>query len=468
MACLRRLLTILGLAATLTAAVPASTPAGPTQTAPVQHVPISNSDAEHIISDAYIVVYHDNITDTAVTAHQAHWATTLAKRNIGKRSTNISTRTGSQANHPAIPNRPLSITVRTFSIGSMRAMALDADASTAVEVQSADEVAFLEADAHVYLTSVVEQGNSTTGLARLSAKQTGQRDYFYDDSAGQGVTAFVVDSGIMIDHVEFEGRAEWGFNAVNDNNTDENGHGSHVAGTIGGATFGVAKKISLVAVKVADVNGTATLSGLMQGLDYVYNTAIQRNITHKSVVNLSMGASYSSTINTAMTALRSTGLLPVVAAGNNASDASLTSPASSASALTVGAIDQATDARAWFSNFGPAVDIWAPGVNVVSVGIYNTTAVASLSGTSMACPHVAGLAAYFMGLGLRSAGAGAGEAGDGRVDVATSTSLPLNVTGDVDVLVSFVLAVAGVGNVTAAGEMGGSTGLIANNLLDFD
>lgn len=192
MAPLKRFLTLLCLTAALVAAVPNSGQRGNRQIFPLSRVPIANPEAEHIIPDAYIVVYNDTIDDATVNAHQTYWAATLAKRNKDKRST---TPPEGSSSHT---NRPLSTTLRAFTIGSMRAMALDADESTAIEIQSADEVAFLEADAHVYLTDVVEQGNSTTGLARLSAKQTGETDYFYDDSAGEGVTAYVVDTGASL------------------------------------------------------------------------------------------------------------------------------------------------------------------------------------------------------------------------------------------------------------------------------
>lgn len=178
-------------------------------------VPIKNPNAREIIPNKYIVVYNETFSNAIVTAHQQKWATTLAARNIGKRS---------------LDNRALSTSVQTFSIGALRAMAVDADDSSAVEMTGADCVSYIEADAMVRINAAVQQVNATSGLVRLSSAAPGAQNYVFDDSAGQGVTAFIVDTGIMTNHTDFEGRATLAFNAVNQVNTDENGHGSHVAG----------------------------------------------------------------------------------------------------------------------------------------------------------------------------------------------------------------------------------------------
>ncbi|KAF3762140.1 putative serine endopeptidase [Cryphonectria parasitica EP155] len=385
-------------------------------------VPIANPTAKNIIQNSYIVVYNESCSDDEVVAHQAHWTVTMARRNIGKRSN--------------IGDRFLSTTVKTFSIGTVRAMALDADDQSAIEINQADEVAFIESDTQMHIETLITQDDATTGLARLSASQPGGLNYSYDDSAGEGITVFVIDTGIMTNHTQFQGRATLGFNAVNDINTDENGHGSHVAGTIGGYTFGVAKKVSLVGVKVLDASGEGSYSGILSGIEYVVDTIKAGNLSGKAVVNMSLGGSKSQAINQAITAVRIAGAVPVVAAGNDHEDASNDSPASAPGAITVGAIDQTTDQRAWFSNFGQVVDVFAPGVNVESVGIQNTTATKTEDGTSMASPHVAGLAAYLMALH--------------------------NIT-DVGVVEATILGLAGATNSSVMENAMLTTDLIANN-----
>lgn len=180
--------------------------------------------------------------------------------------------------------------------------------------------------------------------------------------------------------------------------TDENGHGSHVSGTIAGATFGVAKNATLIGVKVLDADGGGTNSGVIQGLNFVASDAKSKGLSGKAVMNMSLGGSKSSAVNAAVEAIASAGVVPVVAAGNENQDAGNTSPASSPNAITVGAIDQTSDQKASFSNFGTSVDVFGPGVNVESVSIKSDSASTLLSGTSMASPHIAGLAAYLMSL----------------------------------------------------------------------
>ncbi|KAK7732503.1 hypothetical protein SLS53_008508 [Cytospora paraplurivora] len=347
-------------------------------------VPIRNHGAKNTIPNKYIVVYGDEFDDDTVGAHQAYWAATIARRNIGKRS--------------LVDNRLLNTNVHTFTIGALRAMALEADDTSAIEINSADEVSYIEADTYIHINNAITQQDATTGLARMSSSKPGATSYIYHDSAGEGITAFIVDTGIMTDHEEFEGRAVLAFNSVDDADTDESGHGSHVAGTIGGKTFGVAKRATLVGVKVMGQNGLGSLSSTLAGLDFVYQTVRQRRLSGKSVMNLSLDGDLSQALNKAIDTLRAEGVVPVVSAGNDNTDAGNSSPSSAPGAITVGAIDQTTDQRAWFSNFGPHVDVFAPGVNVESVGIHSTTDTRILNGTSMASPHVAGLAAYLMAL----------------------------------------------------------------------
>ncbi|KAK3291856.1 peptidase S8/S53 domain-containing protein [Chaetomium fimeti] len=346
-------------------------------------VPISNPGILNAIPNRYIVVYNNTFNDDDIDVHEKSVIQTIAKRNVAKRS---------------MTGKLLSTTVDTYKIGKWRAMALDADDLMINDIFSAKEVSYIEQDARISINARAVQGRTTTGLARLSHSDAGARTYVFDDSAGEGITAFVVDTGIRVTHQEFEGRATFAANFIDDVDDDEQGHGSHVAGTIGGKTFGVAKKANLVGVKVLGADGSGSNSGVLAGMQFVAENATAMGLSGKAVMNMSLGGGASRAINAAINSIEAAGVVPVVAAGNEAQDTANTSPGSAEAAITVGAIDQTTDAIAEFSNFGELVDIFAPGVEVLSVGIQSDNSSKSLSGTSMASPHVAGLAAYLMAL----------------------------------------------------------------------
>ena len=197
---------------------------------------------------------------------------------------------------------------------------------------------------------------------------------------------------------QFQGRATFLANFAGDNKlSDGNGHGTHVAGTIGGVDYGVAKKTKLYAVKVLNANGSGTTAGVIAGMDFVTADSATRSCPNGTVANMSLGGSKSTAINAAAAAMVRAGVFLAVAAGNSDDDANFYSPASEVTACTVGASDN-TDTRAWFSNYGSVVDIFAPGVDVLSAWIGNPTATETISGTSMASPHIAGLGAYLLAL----------------------------------------------------------------------
>ncbi|MCY0934567.1 S8 family peptidase [Streptomyces sp. H34-S4] len=226
--------------------------------------------------------------------------------------------------------------------------------------------------------------------------------YTYPAKA-EGVTAYIVDTGINTLHQEFGGRARWGANAVfMEGATDCNGHGTHVAGTVGGATYGVAKGVSLVAVKVADCRGDASLSAITGGIDWMVKDALKSPAT-PAVANMSLGGGHSFALNRAVARAVASGITFAVAAGNSAENACTGSPAGVPQALTVGATD-AQDRRASFSNYGACVDLSAPGVGVTSAWKGSATATARASGTSMAAPHAAGAAALVLARGLAAGG----------------------------------------------------------------
>ena len=210
------------------------------------------------------------------------------------------------------------------------------------------------------------------------------------------MTAYVVDTGIRPDHVDFGGRVEAGFSAIADGlgTGDCNGHGTHVAGTIGGTAYGMAKAVRLVPVRVLGCDGSGLVSGIVGGLDWIIG---QHAAGIPAVANLSLGGGASTSLDNAIEAAVNDGVSVVVAAGNSNVDACTGSPARVPAALTVGATGQ-SDVRASFSNYGSCLDLFAPGVGISSTWHTSTTATASLSGTSMAAPHVAGAAAALLQL----------------------------------------------------------------------
>lgn len=263
------------------------------------------------------------------------------------------------------------------------------------KLQNNPDVAFIEQDAQITIQAT--QDDAPWGLARLSNKEPGSTTYTYDDSAGEGTCAYIVDTGIDAEHEEFEGRAQFVENFTQDPDGDGQGHGTHCAGTIGSKTYGVAKKTTLFGVKVLDDSGSGTNADVIAGMEFVVGDAPERAECEKgTVVNMSLGGTFSQAVNDAAAAIVDAGIFLAVAAGNEASDAQNSSPASEPKACTVGASDDA-DQIAEFSNFGSVVDVFGPGVDILSTVPGGSSE--ELSGTSMASPHVAGLAAYFIGLG---------------------------------------------------------------------
>ncbi|MER7487047.1 S8 family peptidase [Streptomyces sp. NPDC126497] len=216
--------------------------------------------------------------------------------------------------------------------------------------------------------------------------------YTYPDSAGSGVTAYVIDTGVRITHQQISGRATYGYDAVDGDTTasDGNGHGTHVATTIAGSTYGVAKKAKIVAVRVLDDNGSGTTAGVIAGIDWV-----TRNHSGPSVANLSLGGGASTALDTAVRNSIASGVTYAVAAGNSGANASSYSPARVTEALTVGATTS-TDARAGYSNHGSVLDLFAPGSSITAGWHTGDSATSTISGTSMATPHVAGAAAVYL------------------------------------------------------------------------
>ncbi|MFG3113703.1 S8 family peptidase [Streptomyces sp. NPDC048197] len=231
------------------------------------------------------------------------------------------------------------------------------------------------------------------GLDRIDQADTqGDKKYNYPDSAGDGVTAYVIDTGVHISHKDFGGRASYGFNAIDgsDKAEDDNGHGTHVSGTIAGAAHGVAKKAKIVAVKVLDGQGSGTTEQVVAGIDWV-----TKNHKGPSVANMSLGGGVDEALDAAVKKAIDSGVTFGVAAGNESSDAGQSSPARVKEAITV-ASSTNKDEQSDFSNFGSVVDIYAPGSDITSDWNSGDDATKTISGTSMATPHVVGAAAVYL------------------------------------------------------------------------
>jgi aqualysin 1 len=259
----------------------------------------------------------------------------------------------------------------------------------AIALSQDSRVKFVEEDSIVEAS--VMQTNPPWGLDRIGQVNLPLNHTYSYTTTGAGVTAYIIDTGIRITHQEFAGRASVGFDAIGDgrNGIDCNGHGTHVSGTVGGTTFGVAKNVRLVAVRVLDCNGSGSNSGVIAGVNFV--TANHQAGT-PAVANMSLGGGASTALDNAVRASIADGVTYAIAAGNSNTNAANSSPARVAEAITVGSSTM-TDARSSFSNFGSVVDIFAPGSAILSSFNTSNTATATLSGTSMATPHVAGVAA---------------------------------------------------------------------------
>ncbi len=252
------------------------------------------------------------------------------------------------------------------------------------------QVEYIEADRIIQLEAT--QASATRGLDRIDQRDLPLDNSYTYNTTADAVNVYIIDTGIRLSHTEFAGRAQPGYTVVNDGRgtNDCNGHGTHVAGTVGGARYGVAKEVNLYAVRVLDCRGRGLLSAVIAGVDWV-----AENHMAPAVANVSLGGGASFSLDSAVRNAVSDGVTFVVAAGNSNANACNSSPARVDQAITVGATT-VNDARASYSNWGSCVDVFAPGSSITSAWVWGDSSSRTISGTSMAAPHVAGVAALYL------------------------------------------------------------------------
>lgn len=398
-----KVLLSLSLVPLLVSASPVLTDTIPTEAAPV--ISFSHSKA---IPNSYLVVLKKDLRPTNADAH-FEWVKNL---HVSTQSRKLELRKRSQL---PLLDEVFEGLKHTYHIpGSLLGYSGHFDDETIEELRRHPDVEWIERDSEVHtMGEVAVERGAPWGLARISHRKSLSfstfNKYLYSADGGEGVDVYVIDTGTNIHHVDFGGRAKWGKTIpANDEDEDGNGHGTHCSGTIAGQKYGVAKKANITAIKVLKSNGSGTMSDVIKGVEFAALShtrkveAMKKDKKGKkgfkgSAANMSLGGGKSPTLDLAVNAAVDAGIHFAVAAGNDNADSCNYSPAAAKKAVTVGASTIA-DERAYFSNYGKCNDIFAPGLNILSTWIGSKYATNTISGTSMASPHIAGLLAYFLSL----------------------------------------------------------------------
>ncbi|KAI0019944.1 peptidase S8/S53 domain-containing protein [Xylariomycetidae sp. FL0641] len=373
--------------------------------------PILSSSSAEEVPNSYIVKFKDHVSESSAKDHHS-W---IQKIHGDREDERLELRKRGQ--FPLVGEVADSFKglKHTLKVGSeFLGYSGHFDDNTIEEVRKHPDVEYIERDQIVYALKEDEpelEKNAPWGLARISHRDSlsfgTYNKYLYAADGGEGVDVYVIDTGCNIDHVDFEGRASWGKTIPSgDEDVDGNGHGTHCSGTVAGKKYGVAKKANIHAVKVLRSNGSGSMSDVIKGVEYAAEQHMEQAEQAKkgsrkgfkgSTANMSLGGGKSPSLDMAVNAAVSAGLHFAVAAGNDDADACKYSPAAAEKAMTVGA-SALDDSRAYFSNWGKCVDIFGPGLSITSTWIGSKTAVNTISGTSMASPHLCGLTAYFLSL----------------------------------------------------------------------